>query len=307
MCQLKTSLLPSLTAALFQKITEGKISLKATVQRERQVSGRHSSIRERPERYNLENWSGTCLEVQKLPDPTLGCACIAVGTVDNGHQRQTSQHPDSVPGPNPKCGSQQSLEAILATTWKLSQQAATSWELPSLYSTPATFFHLWCAPYAEYFRLIQQCLGCRQGFGREQKRRKHDRKAAIIHHAWWTVMAPNTHLMLFYLKSGASAFPLHMWPHCILSCLCLWCLCLLCLWSLLPGKPVQCNVFKHLMHYERQEKKLGLGYIFGKRMWRSVNKCCSSTQFLCLPFSCWVACCLTKQQHFWDLKWCQWA
>lgn len=164
------------------------------------MSGRHSSTRERQQKYNLENWSGTCLEVQKLPDPTFGCACIAVGTVDNGHQRQTSQHSDSVPGPSPKCGSQQSLEAILATTWKLSQQAATSWELPAYTACLLLFLHLWCAPYAEHSSLIQQRLGCwtcQQGFDREAKRKEHDRKATIIHHAWWTVMAPNSHLMLF--------------------------------------------------------------------------------------------------------------
>lgn len=200
MRQLKTSLLPSLTTALFQKIIEEKVTLKATVSRERQVSGRHSSIGEKPERYNLESWSGTCLEVQKLPDPTFSCACVAVGTVDNRHQRQTSQHPDSVPGPSPKCGSQQSLEAILATSWKSSQQAATSWVLPAYTACPLLCLHLWCAPYAEYFRLIQQSLGGSQSFGREAKWRKHDRKATTIHHAWWTVMALNAHLMLFTWK-----------------------------------------------------------------------------------------------------------
>lgn len=119
-----------------------------------QVSDRHSCIRERPERYYLESWSGTCLQVQKLPDPTFGCARIAVGTADNGHQRQTSQHPDSVPGPSPKCGSQQSLEPILATSWKLSQQATTSWVLPACTACLLLFLHLWCAPYADYFRVL---------------------------------------------------------------------------------------------------------------------------------------------------------
>lgn len=143
-----------------------------------------------------ETDQGLAWSSAKLPDPSFSCACIAVGTVDNRHQRKTSQHPDSVPGPSPKCGSQQSLEAILAATWKLSHQAATSWVLPASTACLLLFLHLWCAPYAVYFRLIQKCLGCRQGCGREVKWRKHDRKATIIHYAQWTVMAPNPHLML---------------------------------------------------------------------------------------------------------------
>lgn len=129
------------------------VSLKATVQSEMHMSGRHSFIRERPEKYRLEGWSGTCLEVGKLLDSTFCCVCLAVGTVSNRHQRKTSQHPDSVPGPSPKCGSQWSLEAILATSWKLSWQAATSWELPAYTACLSLFLlQLWHAPYAEYCR-----------------------------------------------------------------------------------------------------------------------------------------------------------
>lgn len=124
-----------------------------------------------------------------------------------------------------------------------------------------------------------------------------------------SVMALNAHLMLLLKRHNkVSGFMVHTWSNSTLLCtVCSWYVFVFYVFDSCPRmRHVQHIVLKDLMHCERQEKDLWARVIcLGRKsedLWINVI---FSTHFLHLPFSCWVVCHLTKQQHFWDLKYSQ--